>query len=138
MKTQNQIFVSHSSQDTKLIDLTTLAFKGRDLIPYFARRVMVGENPVAKIIGALDNSLALFALITPNVVYNQDTRDWVVFEIAVAKYKKLPILCWMDKNIADSKAFPKLLENVTDYDTFQSFLDEECYRVVTAMVEKGL
>lgn len=137
MRTQNQIFVSHSSQDTKLIELTTLAFKGRELTPYFARRVMVGENPVNKIIDALDNSLALFALMTPNVVYVADTRDWVVFEIAVARYKKLPIFCWLDKAVADVKAFPKLLENITDYDTFQSFSDEECYRVVASVVEKA-
>jgi len=137
MKTLTQIFVSHSSQDNKLIELTTLAFKGRDLVPYFARQVMVGENPVDKIISALDNSLALFALITSNVVYYPDTRDWVVFEIAVAKYKKLPIFCWLDKAVADVKAFPKLIENITDYDTFQSFQDGECYRVVAAMVKKA-
>lgn len=137
MRTHNQIFVSHSSQDTKLIELTTLAFKGRELVPYFARREMAGENPVDKIIGAVDNSLALFALMTPNVVYVPDTRDWVVFEIAIAKYKKLPIFCWLDKTIADAKAFPKMLENITDYDTFQSFLDVECYRVVASMVEKA-
>lgn len=137
VKGSNQIFVSHSSKDTKLIDLITLGFKGRDIIPFFARREMVGENPVEKIINAIDSSMALFALITSNVVYDKYTRDWVVFEIGVAKAKDIPIFCWMDHDVAKNKAFPKLIENITDYDTFNPLRDEEYTRVVGLMVDKA-
>lgn len=132
----SQIFVSHSSKDNKLINLTVLVFKDREIAPFFARRIMMGENPVEKITNAIENSLALFVLMTYNVVQDKDTRDWVVFEIAIAKSKNMPIFCWMDKRVAEEKMFPKLLENITDYDTFDSNQDEECYRVVNAMLEK--
>jgi len=136
-KNANQIFVSHSSKDTKLIDLITLGFKDRKIVPFFAKREMVGENPVEKIINAIDKSMALFALMTPNVVHDNYTRDWVVFEIAVAKVKNVPIFCWIDKGVAENKTCAKLIENITDYDTFDYPYDEECYRVVSSMVEKA-
>lgn len=98
---------------------------------------MVGKNPVDKIIAEIDSSMALFTLMTSNVAYDNHTRDWVVFEIAVAKTRGIPVLCWMDENVAENKAFPKLIENITDYDTFNPVNDEECYRVVSAMVDKA-
>ena len=133
----DQIFVSHSSKDTKMINLITLSFKGPDIAPFFARQVMMGKNPVEKIINAINNSMALFAVITSNVVHDTHTRDWVVFEIAVAKIREIPIFCWIDDGVAKSKTYPKLIENITDYDTFNHVYDEQCYRVVGAMVDKA-
>jgi hypothetical protein len=132
-----QIFVSHSSNDTKLVELITLAFKDREIKPYFARRSVEAENPVTKIVNAIDNSYALFALITPNVVFNIETRDWCVFEIGVAKHKGIPVFCWIDKSVELAKNYPKLVENITTFDTFQSFLDDDCYRVVKLILEKA-
>jgi hypothetical protein len=137
LKSSAQIFISHSSNDTKLIELITLAFKDREIQPYFARRSVEAENPVNKIVNAIDNSYALFALITPNVVFNVETRDWCVFEIAVAKHKGIPIFCWIDKLVEGAKNYPKLMENITTYDTFQSFLDDDCYRVIKLIMEKA-
>lgn len=136
-KNPSQIFVSHSSKDTKLIDLIALGFKDRDITPYFARQVMVGENPVEKIINAIDSSIALFVLMTSNVAYDNHTRDWVVFEIGVAKTKGKPIFCWMEESVSTLKTFPKLIENITDYDTFNPVFDKECYRMVSSMVDKA-
>lgn len=133
----NQIFISHSSKDTKLINLITLSFKGPDIVPFFARQVMMGKNPVEKIINAINNSMALFAVITSNVVHDPHTRDWVVFEIAVAKIRGIPIFCWIDDGVAKNRTYPKLIENITDYDTFNHVYDEQCYRAVGAMVDKA-
>jgi len=138
MESLKQIFVSHSSKDTRLINLITLSFKGRRIVPFFARREMAGENPVEKIIKAIDSSMALFLLMTENVVNDTHTRDWVVFEIGVAKAKNVPIFCWMHNKVGENESFPKLLENITDYDTFDYYQDEECYRVVTSMLDKAL
>ena len=137
-KPSNQVFISHSSKDTKLINLITLGFKGRDIFPFFAKREMVGKNPVEKIVNAIDSSMALFALVTRNVVHDPYTRDWVVFEITVAKVKGIPIFCWMDQDIAQYKRFPKLIENVTDYVTFDPIEDEDCHRIVSLMIDKAL
>ena len=137
MNTSAQIFISHSSIDTKLIELITLAFKDREIQPYFARRSMEAENPVSKIVNAIDNSYALFALITPNVVFNTETRDWCVFEIAVAKHKGIPIFCWIDKMVELAKNYPKLVENITTFDTFQSYLEDDCFKVAKMVLDKA-
>lgn len=136
-KNSNQIFVSHSSKDTKLINLITLGFKGRNIVLFFAKHRMMGKNPVEKIINAIGNSVALFALLTPNVVHDTYTRDWVVFEIAVAKTKNIPIFCWIDEGVAKNNSYPKLIENITDYTTFNYPYDEECYRIVGSMVDRA-
>lgn len=133
----DKIFVSHSSKDTKLIELVELVFKDRDIAPFFARRVMVGENPVEKIINAIDSSMALFCLMTSNVVYDNHTRDWVIFEIGVAKTKDKPVFCWMDESVAKNKTYPKLIENITDYDVFNPNHDKDCYRIVNSMLDKA-
>jgi len=97
---------------------------------------MAGKNPVQKIIDAIDNSMALFALITSQVVYDTHTRDWVVFEIAVAKVKDVPVFCWIDEAVP-KKSYPPMIQNITDYVTFKGLSDEECNRIVTAMVDKA-
>ncbi|MGD0994946.1 MAG: hypothetical protein ABR909_05415 [Candidatus Bathyarchaeia archaeon] len=98
---------------------------------------MEGKNPVEKIIEAISNSMGLFIIMTPNVVLDQHTRDWVVFEIAVAKTKGIPIYCWMDNTVSMDKQFPRLIENITDYDKFDLASDSECIRTVTAILEKA-
>jgi hypothetical protein len=136
-RNNRKIFVSHSAKDTKLIRLIRLTFANRAINPYFASRKIEGRNPVEKILKAIAESIGLFALITPNVVNETYTRDWVVFEIGAAKAIDKPIFCWIDKKVANSESYPKLLENLTDYDKFDSEEDEECCRVAEAIREKA-
>lgn len=131
------IFVSHSTKDTKLIRLISLAFADREINPYFASKKIEGKNPVEKILKAITGSMGLFALITPNVVDESYTRDWVVFELGGAKALGIPIFCWVDQEVAKSKSYPRLLENLTDYNKFDSQDDEECCRVAEAIREKA-
>lgn len=125
-----RIFVSHSSKDTKLIRLTELTFANREIEPYFAGIRIEGKNPVDKIIEAITGSIGLFVIITPNAVNDTHTRDWIVFEIGVAKAKGITVFVWMDQKVASDKSYPQLLENITDYCKFDSENDEECYRIV--------
>jgi len=127
------IFLSHSSKDSKLIGLTQLVFANREIEPYFAGTRMEGKNPVDKIVQAITDSIGLFALITPNVVNDTHTRDWVVFEVGVARAKGSTIFCWIDRKVAEQKSYPKLLKNITDYDKFDCENDEECFRVVNSI-----
>jgi hypothetical protein len=131
------IFVSHSSKDTKLISLIELAFAGREIEPYFAGSRMEGKNPVEKIVDAIGKSIGFFALITPSVVEDTYTRDWVDFEVGAAKAKGVRIFCWIDKSVATNESYPKLLENITDYDLFSSQEDNECIRVVNSIRDKA-
>jgi hypothetical protein len=127
------IFLSHSSKDTKLIRLIELTFASREIEPYFAGTRMEGKNPVEKIVEAISGAIGLFALITPNVINDTHTRDWVVFEVGVAKAKGITILSWMDQKVAVDKSYPRLLENITDYDKFDCEKDEECFRIVNSI-----
>ena len=76
---KSTIFISHSSKDFKLIKFAELAFENLDIKPYFAKNRIEGKNPVDKIVEAISNAKAFFALITPNVVNDVHTRDWVSF-----------------------------------------------------------
>ncbi len=131
------IFLSHSSKDTELIRLIELAFAGREIEPYFAKQRMEGKNPVAKIVEAITNSIGLFALITPAVVEDTYTRDWVVFEIGVAKAKEVPIFCWLDESIDSKKSYPRLIENITDYDNFNCQNIDSCIVAANSIRDKA-
>jgi hypothetical protein len=122
---KHKIFVSHSSKDTTLISLIKLAFANQEIKPYFARLEMEGKNPVEKITQAINSSIGLFALITPTVVNDKHTRDWVVFELGVAKGKEIPIFCWIDESVATEKTYPKLLENITDFNKFNCLENDD-------------
>ena len=131
---KKQVFISHSSRDEKLLDLIEFGFRNKGIIPFFARRHIRGENPAQKIINEIGNSLALFALMTSNVLYDQYTRDWVLFEIGVAKGKGKPIYCWKQEDYE----LPKVIDYITDYDTFVPHNDKDCLRIVQSMVDKAL
>ena len=131
---KKQVFISHSSRDEKLLDLIEFGFKNKGIIPFFARRHMRGQNPAQKIINEIGNSLALFALITSNVLYDKDTKDWVLFEIGVAKGKGKPMYCWKQEDYE----LPKVIDYITDYDTFVPHDQKDCLRIVQSMVDKAL
>ncbi|MCL5949369.1 MAG: toll/interleukin-1 receptor domain-containing protein [Candidatus Bathyarchaeota archaeon] len=129
-KEEATIFVSHSSKDTLLIKFTELAFEHMDIKPYFAKNRIEGKNPVDKIIDAITSSKAFFALITPNVVNDLHTRDWVNFELGVARTNQIKIFIWIDKTILATKTYPRLIDNITDYNEFDFQSDDECYKVI--------
>jgi hypothetical protein len=123
------LFISHSSKDTNLITLIESAFTDLSVKPYFAKTRIEGKNPVDKIVDAIMRSKAFIVLITPHVVNDNHTRDWVNFEIGVARARKMQIFGWIDCNILQTKAYPRLLENVTTYLEFDCRSDEECKQV---------
>ncbi|MCW4001495.1 MAG: toll/interleukin-1 receptor domain-containing protein [Candidatus Bathyarchaeota archaeon] len=132
-----RFFISHSSKDETLIGLTNLAFKNNELQPYFAGKEIEAKNPVEKIIQAIDSSFALFAYITPNVVSDKHTRDWVNFELGAAKMKGLPIVCLIDENVSSQGSFPELVKNLTDYEKFDCTNQDSCIRIVNMIREKA-
>lgn len=134
---KRHIFVSHSSKDVDLIRFTELAFKNGDIEPYFAAKRMEGKNPADKIVEAIAESIGLFAFITPNVVNDKHTRDWVNFEFGVAKANGIPIFGWMDKKVSEEESYPELMKNITDYDKFNSCDDVDCCRVIESVLKKA-
>ncbi len=132
---EKQIFISHSSKDEDLIKIIQTAFINSDIAPFFAKRVMTGEHPIKKIVGAIERSIGLFALITPNVVNETRTRDWVIFELGVAEAKNIPLFIWRDNNV--KRTFPKLIENLTDYSEFNLQNNDSCCEVAKQINEKA-
>jgi len=110
----NRVFVSHSSQDEEVISAVDQAFDGLDAKPYFLEREITGTPPVEKLIQKIGESDALFAFFTPNSSAT-DTRDWMVFELAVAASKNKKIHAW---HTPDSEV-PRMLQQLTTYRSFE-------------------
>jgi hypothetical protein len=123
---KKRVFISHSSKDTGLIEVIELACGGSEVEPYFAGKQTAGKNPADKIIEAIMESIGLFAYITPNAVNDIHTRDWINFELGAAKAKGLPIFCFIDVEVAKQESYPELMNNVTDYNHFNSSNTADC------------
>jgi hypothetical protein len=118
-----QVFICHSSLDKSLLDEVESAIRNEKVEPFIANRKILGKNPVEKVIQATSNSDALFAVLTKNALREQSTRDWVFFEIGLAKgmWKDLkPKVCghyevfgWKDVTISLPSDCP--INLITDY-----------------------
>ena len=95
----------------------------------------VGKPPVQKVVDEIWNSSALFILLTQNVMYNQETRDWVCFEIGVARalenFGLLNIYGWRATNVE----LTDLLKGITDFAPFNPYDTNDCLRMVQAMMD---
>ena len=131
------VFISHSSKDGEIINLIKFNFEELriDKMPYFACHYIAGKNPADKVIDAIDDSVALFAIITNNVIYDQDTLNWVLFEIGLAKGRNLPVYGW---KAYDVPKVPQPIEYITDYDTFDLSNEEDLLRIVEVMINLAM
>lgn len=129
-----QVFLSHSSYDKEMIDLIQLAFEVTPVKPYFARFEKAGKNPADKIIHEIDNSDALFALLTSNVFAKTETLFWVLFEIGIAKGKDKPIHVW----IGEECDVPEFIKYITDYEKFNPKEFKDRHRAVREMITIAL
>ncbi|WP_456475697.1 toll/interleukin-1 receptor domain-containing protein [Candidatus Pyrohabitans sp.] len=117
---KNIIFISHSSKDSLLIEQINKAFKDIGVEPYFAFLKQEGVDPVTKIINAIHESRALFVLVTENVLKYNYTRDWVSFEIGLAKGiekgsgKPKRVYAWLI-NVDENEDELAFLRYITDY-----------------------
>jgi hypothetical protein len=109
--------------DQKLLQEIENTMKDKGVKPFIANKEIYGMNPVEKIILAIRNSDALFAILTKNALKNQCTRDWIFFEIGVAKgnwSNQEPVMCkqhkifgWKDVTIELPDDSP--VKMITDY-----------------------
>ena len=131
------VFISHSSKDEEIINLIEDDFEQHQInkVPYFARRYIAGKNPADKVIDAIYDSVALFAIITNNVIYDQDTLNWVLFEIGLAKGRDLPVYGW---KAYDVPKVPQPIEYITDYATFDLYNEENLLSIVGTMMDLAI
>jgi len=112
---KESIFISHSHSDLEtLVKPAAKKIRAAGVEAYIASLHVVGKNPAEKIVEAIKLSKALFAIITPHVTKDADTRDWVLFEIGAAKSLGRPVFGWR----TSAATVPEPLRQITDYVVF--------------------
>ncbi len=86
-----EIFVSHSGKDKDLRDFFSNAFAGTKVRAIFEEfeKIIRGTVSSAQIARDIENSKAVFVILSQNVQGIPYTRDWVVWETGVAKNKDI-------------------------------------------------
>lgn len=87
----SQIFISHSQKDQPLKDFIANAFAITKVKAVFEEyeKILNGTVTADKIAGDIENSQAVFVLLSDNVQNIPHTRDWVVWETGIAKNKDI-------------------------------------------------
>ncbi|UCH02293.1 MAG: nucleotide-binding protein [Candidatus Bathyarchaeota archaeon] len=131
---QPQIFIAHTLMSKKLLEKIIRIIKNEHVTPFIANQETNEKNPVERISQAINNSEAFFSVLTKNTLKRQSIRDWIFFEIGLAKgiWKKTSkfthryeIFVWKDiqiklpynnpiKVIADSKSINTRSKKSTD------------------------
>lgn len=113
---QGYVFISHSSQDTDIIEAVRQGFSDLPVEPKFFEEKASGGPPTKELAKAVSSAVALFVFLTFNSTAG-DTRDWIVFELGVAVAHGVPVFAWKLKGL-QKPSLPRMLEQVTTYREF--------------------
>jgi hypothetical protein len=104
-----QIFVTHTSISKTLLTRIESVIKKEDVRLVIANQERSELNLMEKIARAIGASDALFVVLTKNALRKRSTRDWILFEVGVAKAiwknlmakvtKQYTIFAWKDVNL---------------------------------------
>lgn len=86
-----RIFVSHSGKDKDIVNFFSNAFASAQVKGIFEEfeKILVGNITSSQITQDIENSNAIFVLLSHNVQNIPHTRDWVVWETGAAKNKDI-------------------------------------------------
>lgn len=86
-----QIFVSHSKKDGDLVSFFSKAFAPTKVKAVFEEleQITSGVRTPSKVLHDIENSNALFVILSHNVQKIPHTRDWVVWEAGVGKNRDI-------------------------------------------------
>ncbi len=113
---KNEIFISHSSKDTDVLEAIKEAFAELKIKPFFAELEVAGVPPTKEITDRIKQSKALFVFFTYNTTMGE-TRDWIVFELGVAVAHSKPIYAWR-VDFVMREQLPRMVEQVSKYSNF--------------------
>ena len=109
-----QIFIAHSLISEKLVDKITTTLKQAQVNPLFAEQLQ--NQPLYVIIQALFQSDAMFMIITKKALQRKTIRDWILFELGLARARwrprvrgeisQIPVFMWRDTTLRLSKEQP--------------------------------
>lgn len=113
-RTVPQIFIAHSLISEKLVDKITTTLKQAQVNPLFAEQLQ--NQPLYVIIQALFQSDAMFMIITKKALHRKAIRDWILFELGLARARwrprvrgeisQIPVFMWRDITLRRSKEQP--------------------------------
>lgn len=86
----SEIYIIYSKMDEDIINFFSRIFNtSKNVKPIFQEleRIVKGDITREKIVMDIDNSNAVFMLLSQNILNNQHTRDWVTTEGGVARNK---------------------------------------------------
>jgi predicted Zn-ribbon and HTH transcriptional regulator len=106
-----QIFVSHSRRDIRILDFFAKAFASTG-VKWKCMEFEDMQRPQSKEINKqVQNSIATFLLLGPNVKNSDHTQNWIAFEVGLScAYKKR---VWVFEEMGSKINFP--IPYVTDY-----------------------
>jgi len=109
-----QVFIAHSLISEKLVDEITTTLKQAQVNPLFAEQLQ--HQPLYAIIQALFQSDAMFMIITKKALQRKTIRDWILFELGLARARwrprvrgevsQVPVYIWRDIALRLSKNQP--------------------------------
>ena len=114
-----QIFVSHSSKDTKQLDFLSKAFATTNVQAKYEKveAIVHGRRNAAQIAADIMASNAIMVLLGPNVEALKHTRDWVVWESGTARGTNKDI--WVLEALEDSPRLSVVVPHLRHYVCFQ-------------------
>lgn len=106
-----KIFISHSAQDKESIDFFNKVFSTSKVIAIYEEYEKVEGKQIdhVKIKADINSCSAVFVLLDKSIQNKKHTRDWIVWEIGVAKGNNKPV--WVFEKAKDFQ----LLDIVTPH-----------------------
>jgi len=107
-----KVFVSHSRRDD-VLKIVEAEIKSRGHDAYLAEKDISGERMEKKLATNISDSNFVLVLWTKNVAARPETRDLVIWEIALGKQFNKKIIALVDEKLEASP----VIEQVTTYHT---------------------
>jgi|GEM_PF-1043227 len=92
------VFISHSRKDTELVEIINYNFRSEGVVPLFMEFTPESEPPYKKIEENVKSSNAVFLFLTQNVISSDYTKNWISFEVGLAKAFNKPAFVIEDFN----------------------------------------
>lgn len=105
------VFISHSKKDAELVEIINHNFRSVGVTPLFMEFTPESEPPHKKIEERVKLSSAVFLFLTQNVFSSEYTKNWISFEVGLAKANNKPVYVMEDLNNKVNFPIPYL----TDY-----------------------
>jgi len=128
------IFLSHSKHDSNIIDIFRQSFAGTNVNPVLMEFEQFTNPPWLDIKRNIENSRALFVLLSSNLKISDYTQNWVSYEIGIAVEANKQV--WVFEDVNNQTIFP--IPQVHHYMRYNPFQNESLNYLQTIVRSYGL